>query len=198
MQKHTFNSRMPVAVRRAACTPSVEPKLSQNSPKSAIRKLRLTHTYIRPQRRTRSGSFSAAFSTRAFSQGVMFSRNLTLLARASQGVLFRQTPTAMSTSPVSAILSQTRGMKVRSAVKKLCSSCASVRRKGKVAPTRVNYGNFVNIYIRSTSFARRTKSTSSDKVKNWIISSERCIARFHHGSFCDRALYARISIEPKT
>ncbi|KAK6512409.1 hypothetical protein TWF481_001295 [Arthrobotrys musiformis] len=42
-------------------------------------------------------------------------------------------PTVVSLTrrdPVSLSLSQIRGMKVRSAVKKLCSGCKSVRRKG--------------------------------------------------------------------
>lgn len=63
----------------------------------------------------------------------MWSRSLSLLSRSSLSLFSRSAlwPTTITTrSPASQM--QMRGMKVRSAVKKLCASCASVRRKGKV------------------------------------------------------------------
>lgn len=63
---------------------------------------------------------------------------------------------------------QIRGMKVRSAVKKLCSGCASVRRKGKV-----DFIKFLTLIVlisaRYILFARKTKSTSRGKDKECTI-----------------------------
>ncbi|KAF2501360.1 hypothetical protein BU16DRAFT_500419 [Lophium mytilinum] len=80
----------------------------------------LPRTFFLPLRQTlfapSSAPFARLFTTRAISTSTSLWRP-SITARAGAGA-------------VSAAFSQTRGMKVRSSVKKLCDGCKSVRRKG--------------------------------------------------------------------